>query len=355
MTYTVSSERRALLETLLPTLRGAERVILTTHLNADGDGTGCQAALMEFFRENGAQAWIVNPTPFPDSFRFLLGDSDRILDAGSPEALERTAAADLCVVVDTGEVNRIGRVKPMVDHIPKVILDHHPAGDRPIEGLAFRDVTAAATGEIIFDLLEVAGGPWTRPALEGIYTAILTDTGGFRFSNSTPTAHRVIAELVERGVEPDLLHRKVYGSSPLRRVRLLERSLPSFEVSEGGEVAWMTVSRDAFRELGCLPEDIEGLVDLPREVQGVEVALLFRELEEGGIKISFRSNGEADVNAIARQFEGGGHIRASGALVRGSLEEVRPRVVAAILEALTGAPELVSAIDSHGSGPDAGA
>ncbi len=335
MSYTVPPHRRAALEPILPTLTAATRVILTTHLNADGDGTGCQAALLAFFRERGIEAWVVNPTPFPDPFRFLVEDESRILEAGSAEAMERTAGADLCVVVDTGEVHRLGRVKPMVEHLPTVVIDHHPVGDRPIEGEAIRDPKAAATGELLFDLLELAGGPWTRPVVEGLYTAILTDTGGFRFSNATPAAHRVVAELISRGASPDGVYRRIYGSASLRKIRLLERSLPSLELSPDGEVAWMTVDREAFRTLECRPEDLEGLVDIPREVEGVEVALLFREVEEGGTKVSFRSNGEVDVNALARQFEGGGHIRASGALIKGALPEVRERVVSATVDAVS--------------------
>ncbi len=334
MTYQLSPARSSHFERILPQLLEAREVILTTHLNADGDGTGCEAALLEFFAERGIEAWIVNPTPFPDAYRFLVGDPERILDAGSSEATQRCFAADLCVVVDTGEVHRLGRVKPMVEALPKIVIDHHPVGDRPIEGDGIRDPSAAAAGELVFELLHLAGGPWTRPVVEGLYAAILTDTGSFRFSNSTAGAHRVVGELIERGADPELIHRQLYGSVPIRRHRLLERSLPSLAVSEDGSVAWMTVNHEAFRDLDCMPEDIDGLVDFPREVTGVEVALLFRELPEGGTKVSFRSNGEVDVNRVAGLFEGGGHVRASGAFIQAPEKEVRPRVVQATLDAV---------------------
>lgn len=336
--YRLPAGRRDAVSEVLDVFASARNPILTTHLNADGDGVGCQVALLSFFQERGVDAWIVNPTPFPDRFRFLVPDEGRILDAGSDEAAFRCREADLCVVVDTGEVPRIGRVKPMVDHTMKVVVDHHPPGDRAIEGVALRDPQAAAAGELVFDLLLAAGGPWNSTVVDGLYVAILTDTGSFRFSNSTPAVHRVTAELIERGAAPDELYREVYGSLPLRHFRLLERALATLDVAHDGRVAWMSVPPEAYRELGCEPADLEGMVDVPREVAGVEVALLFREREDGSTKISLRSNGEADVNDLARIFGGGGHVRAAGAVVNGPMREVIPAVVRAAAEVLPPKP-----------------
>lgn len=332
MSYRTPESRIGPVQEALEALEKAHRVILTTHVNSDGDGVGCQAALVSFLRERGKEVLIVNPTPVPELFRFLLPDPSPVLDPGSREAEERCAAADLCVVVDTSEVSRIGRVKPLVDSLAKVVIDHHPPGDREIEGILLRDVSASAAGELIFDLVLAAGGPWTPAVVDGLYVAILTDTGSFRFSNASPTAHRVVAELVARGASPDHLHRQVYGSFPLRAFRLRARALETLEVSGGGRVAWMTVPLDAYLELGCTPSDLEGMVDLPREVEGVEVGLLFRELEDGQTKVSFRSNGPVDVNELARRFDGGGHVRAAGALVKAPLARAREAVLGETLE-----------------------
>ncbi len=344
--YAPAAHRLEAIDALVEALSGAERVVLTTHLNADGDGVGSEVALLEFLAHRGVAARIVNPTPFPDLFRFLLpevpgaeeggeGAHPLVLEASTPEARAWCAGADLVVVLDTGEVPRIGRVKPMVEHLPHRVVDHHPPGDRPIEGPAYRDVEASATGELVFDLVHRAGGPWTRALVEGLYTAILTDTGSFRFSNATPRAHRVAAELIARGASPDDLHTRVYGMAPLRRYRLLEAALPSLDRSPDGKVSWMTVPSDAYRRLGCDPADLEGLTDYPRTLAGTEVALLFRAVDDG-IKISFRANGEVDVNRIARELGGGGHVRASGALVQGDLEKVRLRVVELVKSVVAG-------------------
>lgn len=350
MSYQIPESRRTDVARLLRLLRGSRRVILTTHLNADGDGTGCEAALLSLLSAMGKEAWIVNPTPFPESFRFLVSETERILGAGSRAAAERCRDADLCVVVDTGEKSRIGRVKPLVDHLTLAVVDHHPAGGDALDAVSFRDPAAAAAGELVFDLVYAHGGPWTPSIVEGLYVAILTDTGSFRFSNATPSAHRVVAELITHGASPDGLYRRVYGDVPLRRYRLLRETLDTLEHSAEGRVAWMTVPEKVFRALGCTSEDLDGMVDYPRGLEGVEVGLLFREIEPGQVKVSFRSNGRLDVNALARSFGGGGHVRASGALVRGALEEVRERVIQDAVEAARGMAEAGSAEPEGGKG-----
>lgn len=334
----MSSAREEAVRKVLATLEGAQRIILTTHLNADGDGSGCEIALLDFLAGWGKEGWILNPTPFPELFLPMVTDPSRILDPESEEAVLRCREADLLLVVDTGVRDRIGDVAQLAGHLPTVIIDHHPVGDDQIESVAaLLDTTAAAAGELVFDLIREHGGPWTPAALDGLYTAIFTDTGGFRFSNTRPGTFRAAADLVEKGASPDELARRVNGRVPMRRIRLLERALPTLEVSPDGRVGWMTIPADAFRELGCRNADLDGMVDVPRELEGVEVGLLFREIEPMRVKISLRSNEWVDVNALARQFGGGGHVRASGALVEGeSIETVRTRVVARTIEAAEG-------------------
>lgn len=324
--YTIPGHRRRAVKQACDAMRAARRVVLTTHLNADGDGAGSQVAVAAWLRANGSRAHIVNPTPYPDVFRFLLPDEGWVLEAGSAEAQEACDRADLAVVLDTGEVSRIGRVKPMIEHLQTVVVDHHPPGDRAIGGVSLRDPGACATGELVYDVITASAGPWPQAALEGMYVAILTDTGSFRFSNSSPEAHRIAADLVQRGVEPERMYQEVYGRAPLRRFRLLEACLPTLEADDG--VGWMIVPAEAYDALGASNEDLEGLVDYPRAVEGVEVALLFRQTPKG-TKVSFRATGAVDVNALAREFGGGGHVKASGALVEGALDDVVPRVLAA--------------------------
>lgn len=331
MAYETPSHRIPAVRKAAEALRAARRVILTTHLNADGDGTGSQVAVASWLRANGAEAWIINPTPYPDMFRFMLPE-DWVVPAGSRRAEDLCEGADLAAILDTGEVPRIGRVKPLISHLPAVVVDHHPPGEKPIGGISLRDPAASATGELVFDLISAARGPWTEASLLGIYVAILTDTGGFRFSNSTAEAHEVVAELIRKGLDTEAAYNQVYGAAPLRRYRLLQACLGTLTAEDG--VAWMTVPPDVFDELGAQPDDLEGLVDYPRGVEGTEVALLFRRTGTGTTKVSFRSNGPVDVNALAREFGGGGHVRAAGAALDLPLEESLNRVVEATRRAV---------------------
>ncbi len=334
MTYQTPEDRLEAIDGVLTALEGKKRAILTTHLNADGDGAGSQVAFGSWLRARGVEAWIVNPTPFPDRYRFLFDGSSWIADAAGPESAKLCEEADVAVVLDTGEKHRLGRTRPLIKGLPTVVIDHHPEGEDSIEGVSFRAADASATGELVFDVLSVAGGPWTEEAVRGMYVAILTDTGGFRFSNSTARCHQVVAELIGRGVEPDEMHREVFGAVPLRRFQLLRHALTHLEVDEHSGVAWVTVPTKEYKELGAVPDDLENLVDYPRSIEGVKVALLFRETKENTTKVSFRSNGPVDVNALARRFGGGGHVRAAGALVVGSLESVRAEVVEATRQAV---------------------
>jgi phosphoesterase RecJ-like protein len=337
--YETPANRKQGVAAALEALRASRSAVITTHVNADGDGAGSEVALAAWLRANGNAAYIVNPTPFPDSYRFLLdeGAASWIVPAGSSEAQGTCSRADLAVVLDTGEQPRIGRVKPMIENLKTLVIDHHPSGDQPIGGISLRDPGACATGELTFDVIHAAGGPWPRSVLDGLYVAILTDTGSFRFSNSTSNSHRVTAELIERGADPEWLYGHVYGHTPLRKLLLLSAALDTLDVDMTLGMAWMSVPDEAYRELEAQNEDLEGLVDYPRSIEGVEVGLLFRKIS-GGTKVSFRSNGVVDVNALARRFGGGGHVRASGALVEGAdPTEVIPRVVEATREAVRAA------------------
>jgi phosphoesterase RecJ-like protein len=328
--------RRAAARRVLERIEAAERIVLTTHVNADGDGAGSEAALAHWLLATGREATIVNPTPFPAMFRFLVEDADMIADAGSTAADRALADADLIVVVDTAEPARIGRVARAAASKPLVVIDHHVRSDSMLEGVMLQDVTACATGELIYDVLDTAGlsTPWPQPVLEGLYTAIVTDTGSFRFSNTTLRAHQVAGELIAQGVDPELMYRRIYATVPLRRVQLLRHALDRLEVDAQYPITWITIERGVMEELGTTSEDLDGVVDHARSIEGTELAILFRETGDGSTKISLRSAGALDVNAIARGFGGGGHVKAAGALIPRRVADARPLVLEAARAAL---------------------
>ncbi|MBI4539516.1 MAG: bifunctional oligoribonuclease/PAP phosphatase NrnA [Gemmatimonadetes bacterium] len=334
MNYHTPGHRLARVHEVLRELERARRVVLTTHVNADGDGAGCEAALVAWLDSRGAEARVVNPTPFPETYEFLLPRSGVALDPRAAEARAFCSHADLAVVVDTCEAPRIARVNPLIAGLPKVILDHHPPGESPLQGVALLDPEACASGELVYDALLAAGGPWPDPVVTGLYVAVLTDTGSFRFSNSTPASHLIAADLLARGVDPEEIFERVYATWPVRRMTLLRAALGELEVDLEHGLAWITVPRDLFEALGGTSDELEGFVDYPRSIRGVQLSMLFRETDDRHTKVSFRSNGPVDVNALAARFGGGGHVKAAGALVQGPLEEVRAQVVEAAREAV---------------------
>ncbi|MGH7506298.1 MAG: DHH family phosphoesterase, partial [Longimicrobiales bacterium] len=331
-----SATRLPALTAIAQALRACDHALLTTHVNADGDGVGCEAAVATWLAGVGKRVSIVNPTPFPDSYRYLIERPDQIADPGTPAATEAMAAADLVVVLDTGEPRRVGRVAGALARKTVVVLDHHLPSDQGFGGLVLQDPSASATGELVFDLLVVAElkRPWPRPVVEGVYTAIVTDTGSFRFSNTTPRAHALAGDLIAQGVDPEAMYRRIFATVPLRRIELLRHALARLEVDAQLPLTWITIERGVMERLDTGTDDLEGVVEHARSIEGTEVALLFRETADGSTKVSFRSAGDVDVNAIARRFGGGGHIKASGALLNEPLERGRARVLDATREAL---------------------
>ena len=200
-------------------------------------------------------------------------------------------------------------------------------------------MTACATGELVYDLACALDFDITPAVARSLYAAMLTDTGGFRFSNTTPRVHAIAADLLSSGVDPEEMYVRIYASAPAGRLRLLAEVLSTLGVDEQYGLTWLSMSAGALEKYDVRQEDLDGIVEHARSIAGTRMALFFRDLGYGKVKVSFRSTGEVDVNAFARQFGGGGHAKASGALIVGSLAEVRDRVIAAAREFLeTGSP-----------------
>jgi phosphoesterase RecJ-like protein len=236
---------------------------------------------------------------------------------------------DLVVVVDISDVNRLGNLTDSVRRltVPKIVIDHHVASDDPAGDIVLADTTACATGELVYDLACELDLEITPDIARALYVAILTDTGAFRYSNTTPRSHAIAAELLSRGVDPEEMYQRVYASAPAGRVRLLAEVLTSLGVDEPCGLSWLTMQAGSLERHGVRSEDLDGIVEHARSIAGTRMAIFFRDLGYGKVKISFRSTGDVDVNKFARQFGGGGHVKASGALVPGTLDEVRDRVV----------------------------
>lgn len=324
------SGARAVADALL----AARRIVMTTHVNADGDGLGSEIAMVHLLRAQGKDVAIVNPTPVPDRFRFLVdpvGKADRTGDASAA-----IKSADLFLVLDISDLGRLGNLAEAirVRGITTACVDHHVSPGTLPDGPRLVDPEASATAELVYDLAVTAGWPIESDAARAMYVGLLTDTGGFRFGNTKPRVLRLAASLLEAGVDPERLYEMVYATAPVGRIRLTAEVLDTLQVEPEIGLSWLTVPAGALERHGVSADDLDGLVEFARSVQGTRVALLFRHLANGRIKISFRSVGDFDVADFAHQFAGGGHAKASGASVAGTMEDVQQQVLAAARAAL---------------------
>lgn len=315
----------------------AHHVALTTHVNADGDGAGCEVALARWLDDRGVSPVIVNPTPFPDAFSFLLGDREA-LAAGNRAGRRALERADLVAVLDTSEPSRLGNVSRFLGRARVAVVDHHPASPDSVGDVVARDPSACATGELVWDLLRMDDGELDEAQARALYVAVVTDTGSFRFGNTTARSHEIVASLIRDGVDPEAMFRHLFARYTPEALELLRRTLGTLRVDEDGRMAWLTIRREDLEETGATAEDREGLVEYARRLQGVEVALLFRELRDGRCKVSLRSNGDVDVSAVAHEMGGGGHRQAAGLLMDASLGSARDRVLERVREAVSRLP-----------------
>jgi phosphoesterase RecJ-like protein len=323
----VPAARREAIQRIAAALRPGMTVALSTHINADGDGCGSQTALARLLGQMGVRAFVVNPTPWPELFRWLLGDDVEDRSAQGAAALK---GIDRLIVLDISDLGRLGTLAPAVRALPQdaLVIDHHLPGDEPPGATMLSDTAACATAELVFDLARECGLTITTPIAKSLYTALVTDTGGFRFGNTSPRCLAVAAELLSAGVDPEQMYTRIYASVPLGRLHLLRDALDTLEVDMAHGMAWVSVAAGALEKHGVSSEDLDGVVEHPRSIAGVRLAMLFRDLGHGKVKVSFRSVAGVNVNTLARGFGGGGHARASGALVAGDLAGVTERVLA---------------------------
>lgn len=324
------------LEKIVQSIQKGNRFLITSHENPDGDAIGSMLGLGLALESMGKRVFFYNKDGTPAVLRFLPG-SDRV--EKSLKSIEGNF--DSTFIVDCTDTSRVGEefegfLGPEICGAT-VIIDHHQT-NKPSADFYLLDPNASSTGMIIYTLLKYLSVEISPGIAANLYTTILVDTGSFRYSNTNEETFKVAADLVEHGADPWKISHAIYESEPLARFKLLGAVLSTLDVTEDGRIAWVVVNREMFMATGTGREDTEGLVNFPRSIKGVEVAVQFREEEPGQNgsrwKVSLRSNGEVDVSLVAEKFGGGGHKRAAGCLLVGTLSSVRQRLFGAINEAL---------------------
>jgi phosphoesterase RecJ-like protein len=299
------------------------RFVLTTHINPDGDALGSELSLAAFLVERGKQVRIVNSDRTSNNLRFLER-TDLPTEHYRPDSHDALLCdADSVILVDNSAPDRLGPMEPVMLTVADntLCIDHHPAREAPW-GRQILDEQACATTVMIYELTCGCGWAPDLQASTALYAGLATDTGFFRFNSTNARGHEVAAKLLTRGVQPASIYREIYERNSLELTRLLGRSLADVRTLAGGAIALVRITLQTLDELNAHEVDTSEITTALLVMDGIRVALLFRELEGGRVKVSLRSKGAIDVHLLATEFGGGGHRNASGIVTRGSMDEV---------------------------------
>lgn len=304
--------------------------LVVSHVQPDGDAISSTVAIAWLLGKLGKSFTLYNEGPIPERLAYLWG-ADLIKTNASGSA---GRAYRHVIAVDCADFSRVGNAKDRFeDGFELLNIDHHPTNN----GFGLVNVlrpNAAATAEILFDLIERAGVSLDIDAATAIYTGMLTDTGGFRYSSTSPKVLSIASRLIELGVDGPMLAELLLERMTLAQMLVLQRALSRLTFSADKRIAWLWVTPEDMTETGARNEDLEGIVNYPRNVEGVEVGILFKQNGEASVKVSLRSAGKIDVAAVSQQFGGGGHIRAAGCRVGETLEQAVEQVTEAVGKAL---------------------
>ena len=308
---------------IIETIKKYNKYIIVSHVDPEGDSLGSSFAFKALLNKLGKEAVVVNEGRPPFQYDFLGISDDIVTD------LKKDIDCEAVVVLDCPVIKRIGKAKAFLNKQKTLInIDHH------ISNSNFGDINwiepyTSSCGEMVYKLYKALNIPIDRKSALFLYVAILTDTGSFAYENTISSTHVIAAELIDKGLRPNLIYQTLYENKSLSEVMLLKEALSTMKLTDDGKIAYMHVSEEMLNKLNLGPEVTEGLVNYARSINGAKVAIIFLEdpMRKNQIDISFRSKGEVDVDKLASLFGGGGHKNASGCVVKGSLKTVMDKVL----------------------------
>ncbi|MFZ5989831.1 MAG: DHH family phosphoesterase [Bacillota bacterium] len=313
---------------IISAINDVDRIAILPHVSVDGDALGSSLALALALKKLSKEPTVYIEEEIPLGYGFLPGkEYVRVYDI-------KPQKYDLVITLDTGDMERLGkRVEIFNDADTTVNMDHHTTNT---EFAKFNLVKtgSSAVGEMIYQLIKMMGLELDKSIATCLYVAIATDTGGFRYSNTTSVTHQITADLINNGVDVADISQLVFETTSLSKVKLMGVAVDSLKILENGKVAFINVTDDMIKNAGAREEDCDGLVNIGRNISGVEVAILIRQRDREEFKINFRSKNYVDVSAIANRHSGGGHKRAAGCTIKGDINEIREMLLKEIKEVL---------------------
>jgi bifunctional oligoribonuclease and PAP phosphatase NrnA len=315
-----------MLQKIADVIRDGRKFLITSHVRPDGDSIGAALALYHILVGMGKSAVVCHQDETPYNYRFLPGSERIVHDLPSMEDF------DAAFVLDCSELDRVGDLAASLSAIRTLInIDHHISNRRFCE-LAYIDEHASSTSELIFRLARQMQAKLNKDAANNLYAGILTDTGGFRYSNTGEASLQAAAGLVACGADPQWISENVYEKNPLSKIRLLALTLETLAIDMDGRVGSLVITQNTLDQAGATMEQSEGFVDIPRTIDGVVVSILYSEMKDQFFKVSLRSKERFNVAGIAEKFGGGGHINAAACRYRGDIAQVKQAVGAAVRE-----------------------
>lgn len=310
-----------ILNKILSAIKEARNVAILPHISVDGDGYGSSLALAIALKKLNKDATVYLEEDIPSVYSFLPGkDMVKMYDGVQVKH-------DIVVALDSGDMERLGaRVDIFKDAKTTVNIDHHPTNTE-FAALNYVDTVSSAVGEIVYQMIKSLGLSINADMASCLYVAITTDTGGFRYSNTTAITHQIAGDLINSGINIAEISQKVFDSVPLRKVKLMGAAINAMELFEDGKTAFIILTDEIMKGTGAKEEDCDGIVNIARSIETVEVAVMMRQRDNGDIKINLRSKSYVDVSAIASARGGGGHKRAAGCTVKGDIQEVKQHLL----------------------------
>ncbi len=296
----------------------AKRVLITTHSLPDGDGLGAETALFHYLKRARKACRVYNPDLLPKRYRLLDPKGCILLGPGEIELWD---TCDLWIIVDTNDPRRLGKLWGELSLRSKkiVFIDHHlmPGAMQeaalPPHATVLSDPKSSSIGEFLYNIFaELNLAKINKDVALGLYVSVMTDTNSFRYGRTTPLAHRIAAEMLEHGVNPEETYQAIYSSKQLSHLHLLGQMLQNVRISAGGKVAWIELGADLRRKHSASSDDTQSFMNLLLLLKDAEVVCLFREEDDGQIRVSMKSKGQIPVNRVAVELGGGGHEFAAG-------------------------------------------
>jgi bifunctional oligoribonuclease and PAP phosphatase NrnA len=310
---------------ILAAISQGKKFLITAHVRLDGDALGSELALYLMLKDLGKEAVIYNQDATPQHYRFLPGAAHIVNE------LENIEKYDIGFVLDCSELERMGKISADVVRIKTLInIDHHVSNGGFCK-LSLLDPKASATGELLYRLMRKMHVKMTKDICTNLYAAILTDTGGFRYSSTRQDTLRAAGDLVEGGADPQWISENIYESDPPTKLLLLSKVLETLTLDMENRTASLVVTLKHLQDTGATMEQTDGFIDIPRTVKGIDIAMLYTQMGKNQYKLSLRSKGRVNVEKIARKFGGGGHVNAAACRIDGiNIDEIKSRVLEAV-------------------------